>query len=1100
MGSSSSKVTLTLAVDGGQVKAGLDKVKADFAVASAGINGALKSITGFVDLKSQTEATAKAYGEMQKKVADLAQSVKSGAGGAALAKDFERAKKEAGLLKDKLAQQQQQLQLVRNSMAAAGVSTKGLAGQQAALRAQLEATRQKYQDFAKIAQARSTLNLTPHADIAAGITKAKEAYATLASSGKLSLAELAQAKVALRGRIDELRQGTNGWRDALAGVKTGMIEVAAAAAPTVLAIGQAIKFESSMANVKKVVDATPEGFAALREQLLGLTREIPLTANELAQIAASGGQLGIASRNLGQFVTVTAQMATAFDMTAEEAGNAIGKIVNVYQLGMDEVNGFGDTINQLGNTTASRERDIVDVMLRIGGTAGQFGLAKESAAALAAAMLSLGKTPETASTAINALLNNMQTAEMGSNTFQEALEKIGLSAEEMAKQVAKDPQKALNDLLATLSKLSGTERAKALTGLFGKEFQDDIGVLVGSLGTYQKALATVSDTTAYAGSMNKEFATRAETTANQLQLLRNAVSEAGINLGTTFLPAIRAIISPITSVIGLFADMAAAFPRLTAALVTVGTGALVFGQLAKLAGIAKLAMITMAVESGTALVALHNTTGSLQTVFASLGTIVAAAAIGYQFGTWLTQFDIVKTAGIALAEGLTIAFLKIKQAWTWVSGGNVEAVKKEIAEAKRIYEDMYLEVGAEAKQAGATQIKEQAKIKAAVQESAQSQKQATGDALKSMQDQYKAYAEQVRIAQESIANRTQSVSERIRAMNREEMSAKAAWLDRKKEAEEYFAVAIKAREEGKAALAAGDQSLANLKFKEAETAGDKAVTAYERLKGVVKDGDTVLKTSAETLKISTEGMKKAAAVANEASGSAMETAAKAMDGLIAKAGFADLSKGMDDAEQAWLNNWKNMQGQSEAAIKAVDERIVQLVTPERTVWVNVKERVVAAGAAGGTTTAGTGYAGGGIIQALAAGGGVRNILAGGHLPGWGGGDTVPLVGEPGEVMIRKDAVRAAGLRTALAFNAGRFDVVIAELSKRLKHRIGYQLGGLIGSLPSLPVQHLASGGTVNQPAAPAKVVEVRFAGGQVHGDERSVEMLLRHLETSGLSA
>ena len=51
-------------------------------------------------------------------------------------------------------------------------------------------TRAKYQDLAKVASARDLLKLTPHIEITGEINKAKAAYATLASSGKLSMAEL----------------------------------------------------------------------------------------------------------------------------------------------------------------------------------------------------------------------------------------------------------------------------------------------------------------------------------------------------------------------------------------------------------------------------------------------------------------------------------------------------------------------------------------------------------------------------------------------------------------------------------------------------------------------------------------------------------------------------------------------------------------------------------------------------------------------------------------------------------------------------------------------------------------------------------------------
>jgi len=59
-------------------------------------------------------------------------------------------------------------------------------------------------------------------------------------------------------------------------------------------------------------------------------------------------------------------------------------------------------------------------------------------------------------------------------------------------------------------------------------------------------------------------------------------------------------------------------------------------------------------------------------------------------------------------------------------------------------------------------------------------------------------------------------------------------------------------------------------------------------------------------------------------------------------------------------------------------------------------------------------------------------------------------------------VKEAGLRAALAFNAGNWGVVISELLKLtgmdIRSMVGYHLGGLVGSLPSL--QSLSGGGAV----------------------------------------
>lgn len=81
------------------------------------------------------------------------------------------------------------------------------------------------------------------------------------------------------------------------------------------------------------------------------------------------------------------------------------------------------------------------------------------------------------------------------------------------------------------------------------------------------------------------------------------------------------------------------------------------------------------------------------------------------------------------------------------------------------------------------------------------------------------------------------------------------------------------------------------------------------------------------------------------------------------------------------------------------------------------------------------YRSGGLlssIQALATGGGVRNILSGGRLSGYGGGDRRLLLGEDGEFMIRKEAVARYGSRFFAALNNLSLDMP------------GFALGGGLG--------------------------------------------------------
>ncbi len=407
---------------------------------------------------------------------------------------------------------------------------------------------------------------------------ATSAFKTLTATGK-SVDAVGSSAHKAKGKIKEmdkemgsLDRKSKAAQSSLAGVANKLLSIAAIAGAALFSGKSAMDFESAMADVAKVVDGTKAEIDGLRESIVGMSRDIPLTASQLAAIAAEAGALGIAVDDIEEFTRTVAKMSTAFDMTAEDAGNAIGKIKNIFGLSLAEMTTFGDTVNQLGNTTAAKEREIVDSMMRIGGSANQFGLATTEAAALSAAFISLGKTPETAATAINSLLAKLQTAESQGAIFQDGLAEIGISASDLAADIKAGPNEAIIKFLENLKKLDGAKRATALVKLFGTEFQDDIGVLVTGLDSYKHALNEVADASSYAGGMQKEFETRSRTSANQLILTKNAVKEISINIGTFFLPTINKAFRAVADFTTGIIDFVTAHPDFSKALTNTGDG------------------------------------------------------------------------------------------------------------------------------------------------------------------------------------------------------------------------------------------------------------------------------------------------------------------------------------------------------------------------------------------------------------------------------------------------------------------------------------------------------------------------------------------------
>lgn len=462
------------------------------------------------------------------------------------------------------------LTLTTQAMNASGVSVKNLAAEESRLTAEtatatakLDKLTAEASELKAIADAKIKLGIDTDEKALRELQELKKSYDLLKSSGTLTKEELSRATAHYNDKVFQLNKSLSDLRPTLSDFANEFRGVASGAAGLTYAAREAVKFESAMASVRKVVDGTPEQIEQLGEQVKKLAVEFGMMPEQMAEIVAAGGQLGIAADKLDEFARVTATMATAFGMTAEEAGNAAATIANVFQLPIGEVEKLGDAINVLGNNTAAREKDIVAAMARIGGTAKQFGLAADEAATLADAFIALGKPPEVAATAINAMLQKLQTAQSQGKGFQAALEGIGTSADEMAANIAANPQQALTDFLHKLEGLDKQSRALILSELFGTEYSDDIALLVGSLGEYEKALGLVNDQAQIQGAMQKEAAAALNTTEGQINKAKAAVSNMAGELGNALLPILKITASTVETVATAISDFTKDFPVLS---------------------------------------------------------------------------------------------------------------------------------------------------------------------------------------------------------------------------------------------------------------------------------------------------------------------------------------------------------------------------------------------------------------------------------------------------------------------------------------------------------------------------------------------------------
>lgn len=359
------------------------------------------------------------------------------------------------------------------------------------------------------------------------------------------------------------------------------------------------KFQAEFADVRKTVEGTSEELAGLRNEILALGGSIAVTLPELTAIAAEGGKLGIPINEIAVFTRLAAESAVAFDVSAGEISSALGNLRNVFGLATPELRLFADQINFIADRTNSSERELLQLINRVGGSAQRFGLLRSETLALSAAILSLGKQPEVAGTAINRLLQNLQGASTGTDDFKSGLKALGFDFQTIEAQIRTGPNEVLTTLLKRLSGLDSFAQTRVLKLLIGDagESKEALGDLVLTIQEYIR-LQDLAKSKEASGSVGRTFAEQQRTVNASLQLLVNSLERLAIVAAEAFLPAIQDTITGVQGLVDWFRKLNETFPDASAFLRILGIVAPITALVALLGSAAgKIILISAAITA-----------------------------------------------------------------------------------------------------------------------------------------------------------------------------------------------------------------------------------------------------------------------------------------------------------------------------------------------------------------------------------------------------------------------------------------------------------------------------------------------------------------------
>lgn len=332
-------------------------------------------------------------------------------------------------------------------------------------------------------------------------------------------------------------------------------------AADVAAVRTAANFESAFAQVERTAGVSGAAAEGLKNQLIGISTTIPVSFENVSQIAALGGQLGIAAGDLTNFTKATAQFSATSNVATEDAGTALGRLGQL----LPDVNGRYDnlasSILKVGVNSVATESQIIAISQNIVGIGSSAGLATPDIIGLSGALASLGVQPELARGTVTRLITQIQAA---ASSGGQALDNFGAiagtSGADFKAAWENSPATAIVELMGGLQS-QGSNAAAALAQLGITSARDVPTLLKLSQNTdvLTQALSDAGSGFADSSTLQEQYGVISETLNAKLQVLANSWQALSATVGGSTAGPLGGAVDTLTALLKI-ADAVASNP------------------------------------------------------------------------------------------------------------------------------------------------------------------------------------------------------------------------------------------------------------------------------------------------------------------------------------------------------------------------------------------------------------------------------------------------------------------------------------------------------------------------------------------------------------
>jgi TP901 family phage tail tape measure protein len=315
-----------------------------------------------------------------------------------------------------------------------------------------------------------------------------------------------------------------------------------------------LKLSDELADIQKTTGMTKMEVKDLNSELRKVdTRS---TTEELRQIAAVGGQLGIAKEEIEDFTVATDKLNVAlgdeFSGGVEEVTKTTGALRNIFtdikskKVDQDMLR-IGNALNELGASGSATAPVVADFSSRIGGVGITLGMTSGQVLGLSATLQELNVSTERGGTAITGILQKMASSP---KVFAQV---AGMSAKDFKALIDKDIFAAFTKVVegANKSSASATNFAKILDAmkLDGAGASEVIAKLGSNTGLLAEKVALSNNALQNTNSIMDEFNTKNQNAAASWEKIKKFFSEGLVS--TTVMDGLENVLGKMTKLFDL---------------------------------------------------------------------------------------------------------------------------------------------------------------------------------------------------------------------------------------------------------------------------------------------------------------------------------------------------------------------------------------------------------------------------------------------------------------------------------------------------------------------------------------------------------------------